>query len=124
VQTAVMDVSCQFNLQRISARVVWQSDHLHVFMEGEHHTLLWLDPLKKAGEQQQEAGGLTAPMPGKVIAVMVKAGEAVKKGQALLVMEAMKMEHTLQAPHDGVIRACHFGVGEQVSEGTAMLEFE
>jgi 3-methylcrotonyl-CoA carboxylase alpha subunit len=120
----VLELSGELNSARLGAHVVWQADQLHVFVQGEHHVLSWLDPLKKAGEQQHEAGGLTSPMPGKVIAVMVKAGDVVKKGQALLVMEAMKMEHTLQAPKDGVIRVCHFTVGEQVGEGTAMLEFE
>jgi len=118
------EVNCELNDEYLSAGVVWQSDQLHVFVQGEHHVLNWLDPLKKAGEQQVAAGGLTAPMPGKVIAVMVKAGDTVKKGQPLLVMEAMKMEHTLQAPQDGVITACHFNVGDQVSEGVAMLEFQ
>jgi 3-methylcrotonyl-CoA carboxylase alpha subunit len=67
------------------------------------------------------AGGLVAPMPGKVVAVHVKAGDAVKQGQALAVMEAMKMEHTLAAPRDGEVAAVHFGPGDVVGEGAALL---
>ena len=61
-------------------------------------------------------------MPGKVIALHVKAGEAVKAGQALAVMEAMKMEHTLAAPRDGVVAELLCAVGEQVGEGAELLK--
>jgi 3-methylcrotonyl-CoA carboxylase alpha subunit len=60
-------------------------------------------------------------MPGKVIAVMVEAGSKV--GTPLLVMEAMKMEHTIAAPADGVVSEVLYGVGEQVSEGAQLLAF-
>jgi acetyl-CoA carboxylase biotin carboxylase subunit len=59
-------------------------------------------------------GGLTAPMPGKVVKVHVAAGETVVAGAALVVLEAMKMEHTVRAPGGGVVRAIHVAVGEQV----------
>ncbi len=62
-------------------------------------------------------------MPGKVIAVMVEPGSAVKRGAPLLVMEAMKMEHTISAPADGVVSEILFGVGEQVTEGAQLLAF-
>ncbi|WP_035848048.1 biotin/lipoyl-containing protein, partial [Cupriavidus neocaledonicus] len=69
-------------------------------------------------------GKLTAPMPGKVIAVMVEAGSTVARGTPLLVMEAMKMEHTISAPADGVVSEILYGVGEQVAEGAQLLAFE
>jgi biotin carboxyl carrier protein len=59
-------------------------------------------------------GGLTAPMPGKVVKVLVDAGQAVIAGAALVVLEAMKMEHTVRASGAGVVRAIHVVVGEQV----------
>ncbi len=62
-------------------------------------------------------------MPGKVIAVMVEPGSTVKRGAPLLVMEAMKMEHTISAPADGVVSEILFGVGEQVTEGAQLLAF-
>jgi 3-methylcrotonyl-CoA carboxylase alpha subunit len=69
-------------------------------------------------------GAILAPMPGKVIAVDVAAGEAVTKGQRLLVLEAMKMEHTIVAPGDGRIAALRYAEDDQVEEGAVLLDFE
>jgi pyruvate/2-oxoglutarate dehydrogenase complex dihydrolipoamide acyltransferase (E2) component len=60
-------------------------------------------------------------MPGKVIAFLAKPGERVQRGQALAVMEAMKMEHTINAPRDGVVQELLYGVGDQVAEGGELL---
>ena len=60
-------------------------------------------------------------MPGKVLAFMVQTGQAVKRGQALAVIEAMKMEHTLHAPHDGTVAQLLYAVGDPVSEGSELL---
>jgi 3-methylcrotonyl-CoA carboxylase alpha subunit len=65
-----------------------------------------------------------SPLPGKIIDIKVKAGDSVSKGQPLLVLEAMKMEHTLSAPADGKIKSVRYGVGEQVSEGAELVEFD
>ncbi|TAJ89044.1 MAG: acetyl/propionyl/methylcrotonyl-CoA carboxylase subunit alpha [Reyranella sp.] len=65
-----------------------------------------------------------APLPGKIIDLRVKAGDTVSKGQALLVLEAMKMEHTLAAPADGTVKNLRYAVGEQVPEGAELVEFE
>jgi 3-methylcrotonyl-CoA carboxylase alpha subunit len=70
------------------------------------------------------AGSLAAPMPGKIVSYLAKAGERVQRGQALAVMEAMKMEHTLHAPHDGVVAELRYAVGDQVAEGDALLRLE
>jgi len=69
-------------------------------------------------------GGVTAPMPGKVVAFHAQPGDRVQRGQPLAVMEAMKMEHTLHAPADGRVRALRFSPGEQVGEGEALIDFE
>ena len=69
-------------------------------------------------------GDILAPMPGKVIAVDVAEGQAVEAGQRLLVLEAMKMEHTLTAPADGTVKSVRYAVGEQVPEGAELVEFE
>jgi len=83
-----------------------------------------VDALAHAGDTQAEGGRLTAPMPGKVVSFAVKAGDVVKKGQALAVMEAMKMEHTIAAPADGTVAELLFAPGDQVAEGAELLRLE
>ena len=73
----------------------------------------------------EDAGGrLTAPMPGSVVDVLVSAGQKVDKGQPLMIIEAMKMEHTIAAPADGVVAQVLFGRGDQVKEGEQLIQFE
>ncbi len=80
------------------------------------------DLLRHAGDDSADHGGsLTAPMPGKIIALSVKTGDTVKKGDALMVMEAMKMEHAISAPADGVVDEIFFAVGDQVADGAELL---
>ncbi|HEX7384115.1 MAG TPA: acetyl/propionyl/methylcrotonyl-CoA carboxylase subunit alpha [Burkholderiaceae bacterium] len=79
------------------------------------------DPIAHAGEGAAEGGRLSAPMPGKVVAFLARAGDAVKKGQPLAVMEAMKMEHTITAPRDGTVAELLYAVGDQVAEGGELL---
>ncbi len=82
------------------------------------------DPGTAAMGQDASGGKLTAPMPGKVTKVHVKAGANVKKGAPLLTLEAMKMEHTLNAPADGTVVSLRFGEGDQVDEGVELVAFE
>ncbi|WUR13216.1 acetyl/propionyl/methylcrotonyl-CoA carboxylase subunit alpha [[Empedobacter] haloabium] len=98
-------------------------DAFHVFVGGGHHTLHYNDPLAHAGEVESEGGRLTAPMPGKVVAVLAKEGQDVKKGEPLVIMEAMKMEHTIAAPHDGTVDEVLYAVGDQVTDGAPLLAF-
>ena len=83
-----------------------------------------IDPIAHAGDHAGEEGRLTAPMPGKLIALLAAKGEIVKKGQALAVMEAMKMEHTITAPRDGVVEELLHAVGDQVAEGGELLRLK
>ncbi len=83
-----------------------------------------IDPIAHAGDGAVEGGRLTAPMPGKVVAFLAAPGDVVKLGQALAVMEAMKMEHTLTAPRDGTVQALLYAVGDQVLEGEELLRME
>jgi len=107
----------------VSGTVVRDGEHIHVFSQGVHTDLYYSDALAHAGETEAEGGRLTAPMPGKIVAVLVAKAQEVKKGDALLIMEAMKMEHTISAPHDGVIDDVLYAVGDQVTEGAQLLAF-
>ncbi|WP_439668485.1 Acetyl/propionyl-CoA carboxylase, alpha subunit [Cupriavidus necator] len=118
------DIRINLGTRRAHGQVHADGETFHVFYAGRHVSLAWLDPLAHAGETESEGGKLTAPMPGKVIAVMVEAGSTVTRGTPLLVMEAMKMEHTISAPVDGVVSEVLYRVGEQVVEGAQLLAFE
>ncbi|WP_018313693.1 biotin/lipoyl-containing protein, partial [Cupriavidus sp. UYPR2.512] len=118
------DIRINLGTRRAHGQVHADGETFHVFYAGRHVSLAWLDPLAHAGEAESEGGKLTAPMPGKVIAVMVEAGSTVTRGTPLLVMEAMKMEHTISAPVDGVVSEVLYAVGEQVVEGAQLLAFE
>ena len=67
-------------------------------------------------------GGMTAPMPGKILEVKVADGQTVEAGELLLVMEAMKMEHRIVAPTDGVVAKVNFSMGDQVQQGDVLVE--
>ncbi|CAN7637823.1 acetyl/propionyl/methylcrotonyl-CoA carboxylase subunit alpha [Pseudoduganella sp. LjRoot289] len=99
-------------------------DLFHVFTGGAHYALNYKDPMAHAGESEAEGGRLTAPMPGKVVAVLAEKGQSVKKGDPLVIMEAMKMEHTISAPHDGLVEEVLYAVGDQVSDGAPLLAFK
>jgi 3-methylcrotonyl-CoA carboxylase alpha subunit len=104
------------------ARAVRDGADWHVFCDGEYHRLALKQEL---GEVEAEAASsLAAPMPGKIIKVMTSPGAKVAKGDALLILEAMKMEHTITAPADGVVKEVHYGAGEQVVEGAELISLE
>jgi 3-methylcrotonyl-CoA carboxylase alpha subunit len=110
--------------RRVHAAVVVAGERRHVFFEGRAYAFARVDPSLGAGQGDEAGGRLTAPMPGKVIALLVTAGQRVEKGAPLLVLEAMKMEHTIKAPRAGVVKALRFDAGDQVSEGVELVELE
>ncbi len=112
----------QFAGQRTRAMVYAQGEVDHVFTPRGATRILAIDLLAHAGEVASEGGRLTAPMPGKVVSFAVQAGDKVSKGQALAVMEAMKMEHTIAAPVDGVVAELLYAPGDQVAEGAELLK--
>jgi acetyl/propionyl-CoA carboxylase alpha subunit len=107
---------------RLKARVFVYGIHVHVWVEGQHHDFVHEDPRDQEFSASTTGGGLTTPLPGVVVAVKVTEGQAVAAGEVLMVIEAMKMEHAITAPHAGTVQALHFAPGERVSEGSALLE--
>ena len=107
----------------LKARAVRDGSQWHVFCNGGYRRFALREELQ-APEDVVAGGSLAAPMPGKVIQVMVEAGARVKKGQPLLILEAMKMEHTITAPADGVVKEINFAAGEQVLEGVELITLE
>jgi 3-methylcrotonyl-CoA carboxylase alpha subunit len=104
-------------------RAVRDGIHWHLFRDGVHRVLA-LQSAQTAPEPDAAIGTLAAPMPGKVLQVLVQQGATVAKGAPLVILEAMKMEHTIAAPHDGRVVEIHFRAGEQVNEGVELLRLE
>ena len=115
-------IELQYAGERTRAAVYAMGETDHVFMPRGATQIVAIDLLAHAGEDQSEGGRLTAPMPGKVVAFAVQAGDKVSKGQPLAVMEAMKMEHTIAAPVDGVVQELLYAPGDQVAEGAELLK--
>jgi 3-methylcrotonyl-CoA carboxylase alpha subunit len=112
----------QFNGQRQTVNVYSLGEVNHVFGRAGATQITVVDALAHAGDTQAEGGRLTAPMPGKVVSFAVKAGDKVARGQALAVMDAMKMEHTIAAPMDGTVTELLYAPGDQVAEGAELLK--
>ena len=83
-----------------------------------------LERIEPGATDTDDGGGLTAPMPGKILQVLVTVGESVKAGTTLMVLEAMKMEHRIVAAADGVVTAVHFSAHDQVEQGVALLSLD
>ena len=107
--------------ERERLQVYRQGEWAHVFMARGASSVLVVDTLAHAAVAQADTGRLTAPMPGKLLSFAVKAGDTVRRGQALAVMDAMKMEHTISAPADGRVEELLYAPGDQVVEGAELL---
>jgi 3-methylcrotonyl-CoA carboxylase alpha subunit len=108
----------------LQANVVQSGQSFDVFFRGTRYRLELHDPALHEIEPDAHDGNLAAPMPGKIIAVLTAAGATVAKGTPLVILEAMKMEHTIIAPGKGTVKEIHYKVGEQVAEGAELLGFE
>jgi 3-methylcrotonyl-CoA carboxylase alpha subunit len=111
-----------FSQYGVIAKTYKNSDVVSIFTTKGATQIIAIDMLEHAGETHEEGGRLTAPMPGKVVSFSVKAGDKVVKGQALAVMDAMKMEHTIASPADGVVQELLYLPGDQVVEGAELLK--
>jgi 3-methylcrotonyl-CoA carboxylase alpha subunit len=115
------DVLADLGGVRLHATLVRQGNELIVLTQGENHRLMMLNPLTEGMEDEVNTGSLAAPMPGSIIEVLVYKGQRVEQGAPLMILEAMKMEHTITAPYAGKVEQIHYQVGEQVQEGVELL---
>jgi len=106
---------------RRSVAVLDYGSEMAVYLDGENWRMVEIDPLATHEADDPAAGRLTAPMPGRVTQLLVRVGDIVRRGEPLMIIEAMKMEHTVAAPADGVIETVRFGVGDLVEEGTELI---
>jgi 3-methylcrotonyl-CoA carboxylase alpha subunit len=106
------------------ARVVRAGEAVTVFMAGATHRFMLPDSAQRDDEITAGGDHLVAPMPGLVKVVSVTPGKAVTRGEALIVLEAMKMEYTLAAPRDGIVATVAVAAGERVVEGALLLSLE
>jgi 3-methylcrotonyl-CoA carboxylase alpha subunit len=116
-------IAVEFDDRRLIASVVAVDGKRSIFLQGSTYSLLRDDPLHLVEARGTHGGGLTAPMPGKVVALLAQPGQKVDKGAPLLILEAMKMEHTITAPAAGAVKAFCYAAGEQVGDGAALVEF-
>jgi 3-methylcrotonyl-CoA carboxylase alpha subunit len=110
--------------QHFRCHVYQDAGDWHVFTETGESSLRLSDPLSYETQDVAVGGNLTAPMPGKLLSFAVKTGDKVVAGQALAVMEAMKMEHTIVAPKDGEVKELLYAPGDQIAEGAELLKLE
>ncbi|MDO7903490.1 acetyl-CoA carboxylase biotin carboxylase subunit [Pseudomonas sp. K1(2024)] len=102
---------------------VRQGDTLYLKWAGELHAVTRFDPIA-ACASHAHPGGLSAPMNGSVVQVLVAPGDQVEAGAALVLLEAMKMEHSIRAPHSGTVKAVYCSEGELVADGAVLVELE
>ncbi|MGA6097490.1 acetyl/propionyl/methylcrotonyl-CoA carboxylase subunit alpha [Stutzerimonas marianensis] len=105
-------------------KAIRQGRTLYLEWDGELHAVTAFDPIAEAEASHQHHGGLTAPMNGSIVRVLVEPGQAVEAGATLIVLEAMKMEHSIRAAEAGVVKAVYCSEGEMISEGVALVELE
>ena len=105
-----------------TGQLVQGAGRISLFQQGQDHDFTPVDPLDVAAHDPDGGHAVLAPMPGRVLAVQTQAGAKVTKGTALLVLEAMKMEHVLTAPRDGIVAEVLVAEGDQVTDGMILVE--
>ncbi|MET0612456.1 MAG: acetyl/propionyl/methylcrotonyl-CoA carboxylase subunit alpha [Pseudomonas caspiana] len=101
-----------------------RDDTLYLKWAGDLHAIKRFNPIAAADASQASQGGLTAPMNGSIVRILVEVGQSVETGTQLVVLEAMKMEHSIRADKAGVVTAVHCSEGDMVSEGAVLVEIE
>lgn len=116
-------LSANLSGQRIDAKIIEHDQKLHILTHGKSVVLGFIDH-EHEGDESDVGGNLTAPMTGTVISVNVNVGDKVSQNQPLLILEAMKMEHTISAPADGLISEILYQAGEMVEDGAELIVIE
>jgi 3-methylcrotonyl-CoA carboxylase alpha subunit len=109
--------------RRVHGRVITDADGLTVFHNGRQHRFRVIQHTLEE-EESVATGSVTAPMPGRILSLSVAEGDRVERGTTLLVLEAMKMEHSLKAPGDGTVTEVRVGVDDLVQEGAELIRIE
>jgi 3-methylcrotonyl-CoA carboxylase alpha subunit len=105
----------------LTARYVHGAEHLFLWAGDDFYDLVVDDPRTHEFAASAASGGLTTPLPGVVVSVPVAVGQSVAAGEVVMVIEAMKMEHTITAPYAGTVETVHFARGDRVPEGSELL---
>jgi propionyl-CoA carboxylase alpha chain len=121
VRAGERGIGAQIGERRAKARCHLEGARVYLWLDGARYELTLEDPRTREFSASAATGGLTTPLPGAVVAVAVRVGDAVQAGDVLMVIEAMKMEHTITAPYAGSVTAIHFAPGERVPEGSELL---
>lgn len=109
---------------RINAQSWTNNETVYVFTDGGRDEITLIDIMAHVGEESAAVGSLKSPMPGQVVAFKVAVGDSVKKGEPLAVIEAMKIEHTITAPTDGLVAELLFAAGDLVADGDELLRID
>ena len=118
------EVVADLDGRRVSGAVVRRGAERIVLLSGARYRLRLVDPFESAATEDAGVGRMTAPMPGKIVKVHVSPGQKVVRGAPLIVLEAMKMEHSISAPADGKVAKVHYAAGDLVEEGAELIAFE
>jgi len=110
--------------QRRQHLAIRRGSHLYLQWQDELLCVTVYDPIAAAEASHHAHGGMTAPMNGSIVRVLVEVGQTVEAGTALVVLEAMKMEHSIRAAEAGVVKALYCAEGDMVTEGSTLVELE
>ena len=122
VQLRGEQLTLQHDDVRRHSLAIRQGDTLYLRWQGELHAVQRVDPIAAVEASHTQQGGLSAPMNGSIVRVLVEVGQQVDAGAPLVVLEAMKMEHSIRASQSGTVSALYCAEGEMVSEGTVLVE--
>ena len=114
-------LAAEIDGHRVTASVIRHGEERHILGPLGTRQLAYVNPHQAQASSGSHGGRLTSPLPGRVVSVAVAAGDSVSAGQTLMVIEAMKMEHSIAAPAAGTVETVHFSEGDQVDEGAELL---